>query len=73
MKRKASRLKYEVSSKRRKYLVVDAGEHALVMAFTAKEGITLVEATHYLLGLAFAELYHLPKRKPWWWFGQSSG
>jgi len=73
MKRKTGRLKYQVSSKHRKHLVVDAGEHALVMAFAAKERITLIEATHYLLGLAFAELYHLPKRKPRWWFGQSSG
>ena len=66
MKRKASRLKYEVSSKRRKYLVVDAGEHALVMAFAAREGITLIEATHYLLGLAFAQITDLPPGKPWW-------
>jgi len=68
MKRKAGRLKYEVRRKDQKHLIVDASEHALVMAFAATEGITLVEATHYLLGLAFAQIQNFPKKKPWWKF-----
>jgi len=66
MRLKLGRFKYTIGRKDRRFLVVDAREHVLIRAYAKQEGISVVEATHYILGLGFAQIADLPPRKPWW-------
>jgi len=68
MKPQLGRFKYTIGAKDRRHIMVKAREYALLRAYGKQEGITLVEATHYILGLGFAQIMDLPPREPWWRF-----
>ena len=66
MRPKLGRFKYTISRKDRRFLVVDVREHELLRAYAKQEDISMVEATHYILGQGFTQITDLPPRKPWW-------
>ena len=68
MRPKLGRFKYTISRKDRRELKVDVREHALMRAYARKEDISVVEATHYIFGLGFAQIENVPIKKPWWRF-----
>ena len=49
-------LKYIVG-KNQKHLVVSERTHAIVKLYAKENGLTMVQATHHLLRMAFAEIY----------------
>ncbi|MEE8374206.1 MAG: hypothetical protein V3R87_10850 [Dehalococcoidia bacterium] len=46
-----------IVGKNQKHLIVSERTHTIIKLYAKEEGLTMVEATHNLLRVAFAEVY----------------